>query len=80
MRATPTPQQNHLLAALDGDVRGNIFPHFEFVSMPLGKLLHKPVDVPIDSIVAPVVRGESSALIQCLSVSVRVMKVLLLLV
>jgi hypothetical protein len=34
-----SPDHNHLLAALPGEIFKHIFPHLELVSMPLGKVL-----------------------------------------
>jgi CRP-like cAMP-binding protein len=39
------PQQNHLLAAFSAVEQERIFPHLEFVSMPLGKVLYESGDV-----------------------------------
>jgi CRP-like cAMP-binding protein len=53
-----TAQQNHLLEALSDLERARILPHFQRVSMPLGKVLYEPGDVlrhvyfPIDCIVS----------------------------
>ena len=58
MPETPTPQQNHLLAALPAEVQDRLFPHLELVSMPLGKVLYESGDAlrhvyfPTDSIVS----------------------------
>ena len=35
------PQQNHLLAALSGEVQQRLFSYLELVEMPLGKVLHE---------------------------------------
>ncbi len=35
------PRENHLLAALSGDVMGRIESHLEMVDMPLGKVLYE---------------------------------------
>jgi CRP-like cAMP-binding protein len=40
----PDPEQNHLLAALSGDVRSRLFPHLELVPLPLGKVLYESGD------------------------------------
>ena len=56
--AWPRPEQNRLLAALPGDVRQRLYPHLQFVSMPLGAVLYESGDVeqhvyfPTDSIVS----------------------------
>jgi CRP-like cAMP-binding protein len=58
MSATPTPQQNHLLAALSTDVQERIFPFLEPAPMPLGKVLfesgalERHVYFPTDSIIS----------------------------
>ena len=52
------PQQNHLLAALSGDVQERLFPHMEWVELPLGKVLYESGDTmrhvyfPTDSIIS----------------------------
>jgi CRP-like cAMP-binding protein len=35
------PNQNHLLAALSGEISERIFPHLELISMPLGQVLYE---------------------------------------
>jgi CRP-like cAMP-binding protein len=56
--ATPTPQQNHLLAALSPEVQERIFPFLEPAPMPLGKVLfesgapERHVYFPTDSIIS----------------------------
>jgi len=58
MPETPSPLQNHLLAALPDEVRGRLFPHLDRVMQPLGKVLYEPGDVmrnvyfPADSIIS----------------------------
>lgn len=58
MAETPTPQSNHLLAALSPDVQNRIFPCLELVPLPLGKVLYESgsamrhVYFPTDSIVS----------------------------
>jgi len=58
MSATPTPQQNHLLAALSPEVQERIFPFLEPAQMPLGKVLfesgafERHVYFPTDSIIS----------------------------
>lgn len=44
MSETPTPQQNHLLAALSAEVQNRLFPHLELVLLPLGKVLYESGD------------------------------------
>ncbi|MDZ4348837.1 MAG: Crp/Fnr family transcriptional regulator [Xanthomonadaceae bacterium] len=67
MSRTPTPEQNHLLAALTADVRSRIFPHLELVALPLGKVLYEPdvilrhVYFPTDSIISLLYVMESGA-------------------
>lgn len=39
------PQDNQILAALDADERGRLFPHLHHVEMPLGKVLYESGDV-----------------------------------
>ena len=39
--ADPTPNQNHLLAALPAEMFERITPHLELVSMPLGEVLYE---------------------------------------
>jgi CRP-like cAMP-binding protein len=58
MSDTPTPLQNHLLAALPADVQGRLFPHLELLPLLLGKVLYESGDTlrhvyfPTDSIVS----------------------------
>jgi len=58
MNDVSTPQQNHLLAALSGEVQQRLFPFLERVDMPLGKVLYESggtmrhVYFPTDSIVS----------------------------
>ncbi len=58
MPDTPTPQQNHLLAALPAEVQGRLFSHLEPLQLPLGKVLYESGDAlrhvyfPTDSIVS----------------------------
>jgi CRP-like cAMP-binding protein len=42
MGQTPSPRQNHLLAALPADEFAAIVVHLEFVAMPLGHMLYEP--------------------------------------
>jgi len=55
---TPTPTQNHLLAALPADARERLFPCLEHVAMPLGRILYESGDMlghvyfPTDAIVS----------------------------
>lgn len=44
MPDTPSPLQNHLLAALPAEVRERLFPYLEPVPMPLGKVLYESGD------------------------------------
>jgi CRP-like cAMP-binding protein len=41
---THDPAENHLLAALTAEERERIFPHLQFVDMPLGKVLYESGD------------------------------------
>ena len=41
MPNTPDPLHNHLLASLPDEARARLFPHFELVAMPLGKVLYE---------------------------------------
>jgi CRP-like cAMP-binding protein len=41
MNNTPSPQQNHLLAALPTEAQERIVPHLALVEMPLGKVLYE---------------------------------------
>ena len=58
MPETPTPYQNHLLAALPIEVQGRLLPYLERVPLPLGKVLYESGDTlrhvyfPTDSIVS----------------------------
>jgi CRP-like cAMP-binding protein len=58
MSESPSPQQNHLLAALPVDAQERLFPHLELVPMPLGRVLYESGDTlrhvyfPTDSIVS----------------------------
>jgi len=64
---TPSPRQNHLLAALNPDVQARLFPHLERVDLPLGKVLYESGDAmrhvyfPADSIVSLLYVMESGA-------------------
>jgi CRP-like cAMP-binding protein len=55
---TPTPLQNHLLAALAAEVQDRLFPQLELISLPLGRVLYESGDTlrhvyfPTDSIVS----------------------------
>ncbi|AVY95253.1 MULTISPECIES: Crp/Fnr family transcriptional regulator [Microvirgula] len=44
MPDTPSPLQNHLLAALPAEVRERLFPYLEPMPMPLGKVLYESGD------------------------------------
>lgn len=54
----PTPQQNHILAALPQAERERLFPHLKLVPLPLGSVLYEAGDAqryiyfPTDSIVS----------------------------
>jgi len=43
--APPTPEQNHLLAALSAAERERLYPHLQLAEMPLGKVVYEPGDV-----------------------------------
>jgi CRP-like cAMP-binding protein len=45
MPETPTPQQNHLLAALPAEAQKRVFPHLTPTTLALGKVLYEPGDV-----------------------------------
>jgi len=67
MSAACIPQQNHLLAALPGDVQQRLFGHLECVALPLGKVLYESGDTmrhvyfPTDSIISLLYVMESGA-------------------
>lgn len=67
------PQQNHLLAALPGEVQQRLFSHLEHVPLPLGQVLYESgesvrhVYFPTDSIVSLLNVTESGA---CAEISV----------
>ena len=42
MLSTPSPSQNHLLAALPTAEFGRLAKHLELVAMPLGQILYEP--------------------------------------
>ncbi|MGF6691581.1 CRP-like cAMP-binding protein [Metapseudomonas resinovorans] len=58
MPRTPSPLQNHLLAALPEEVQQRLIPQLELVPLPLGKVLYESGDTlrhvyfPTDSIVS----------------------------
>ncbi|WP_332820963.1 Crp/Fnr family transcriptional regulator [Pseudomonas sp.] len=58
MSAMPTPQQNHLLAALPVEVQQRLFLNLELIPLPLGKILYESGDAlrhvyfPTDAIVS----------------------------
>ncbi len=58
MLDTPTPQQNHLLAALPAQALERLLPYLELIDLPLGKVLYESGDAlrhvyfPTDSIVS----------------------------
>ena len=63
----PTPQLNHLLAALPTDVQARLFPYLELVPLPLGKVLYESGDAlrhvyfPTDAIVSLLYAMENGA-------------------
>lgn len=67
MSATPSRQQNHLLAALPSPIQDRLWPYLEVVEMPLGKVLYESGDsmrhvyFPTDSIVSLLYVMESGA-------------------
>lgn len=67
MSEIPTPQQNHLLAALPAEVWQRLHPHLERVSLSLGQVLYESGDelrhvyFPTDSIVSLLYVMESGA-------------------
>lgn len=67
MPVIPTPQQNHLIAALPADVMERLLPNLELVPLPLGKVLYESGDTlrhvyfPIDCIVSLLYVMESGA-------------------
>lgn len=58
MSTMPTPQQNHLLAALPADVQQRLQVNLELIPLPLGKVVYESGDAlrhvyfPIDAIVS----------------------------
>jgi CRP-like cAMP-binding protein len=58
MSATPSPSQNHVLAALPGEVRQRLYPYLESVPLELGQVLYESGDTlrhvyfPTDSIIS----------------------------
>ncbi|MCG8909863.1 MULTISPECIES: Crp/Fnr family transcriptional regulator [Pseudomonas] len=67
MRETPSPAQNHLLAALPREVQERLFPHLELQRLDLGKVIYEPGDAmryvffPTDSIISLLYVMESGA-------------------
>jgi CRP-like cAMP-binding protein len=67
MSNTPTPQQNHLLAALPAEVQNRLLPYLELVPLTFGKALYECGDTfyhvcfPTDSIVSLLYRMENGA-------------------
>ncbi|MGQ0700013.1 MAG: Crp/Fnr family transcriptional regulator [Panacagrimonas sp.] len=67
MSNIPTPQHNHLLAALPAEIQARLLPHLELVSLELGKVLYESGDAlrhvyfPTDSIVSLLYVMESGA-------------------
>ncbi|MGZ8225524.1 MAG: Crp/Fnr family transcriptional regulator [Methylococcaceae bacterium] len=74
MLETPSPQQNHLLAALSAEVQNRLFPYLELTPLPLGKVLSEPGDdlryvyFPTDSIVSLIYVTTSGATTEILMV------------
>jgi CRP-like cAMP-binding protein len=64
---TPTPHQNHLLAALPADVQDRLFPNLELLPLLLGRVLYESGDAlhhvyfPTDSIVSLLYMMENGA-------------------
>lgn len=64
---TPTPQRNHLLAALPAEVQNHLLPYLELVPLTFGKVLYEcgntfyHVCFPTDSIVSLLYRMENGA-------------------
>jgi CRP-like cAMP-binding protein len=67
MTRSQQPLHNQLLAALPAEVQARLFPHLEFVDLPLGKVLYESGDTmryayfPTDSIVSLLYVMESGA-------------------
>ena len=67
MSNTPTPQQNHLLAALPAEVQNRLLPYLELVPLTFGTALYECGDTfyhvcfPTDSIVSLLYRMENGA-------------------
>jgi len=67
MPVLPSPQQNHLLAALSVEVQSRLFPHLELAPMTLGKVLYESGDIlrhiyfPTNSIISLLYVMESGA-------------------
>src|ERR1019366_3134035 len=67
MSNTPTPQQNHLLAALPAQVQNRLLPYLELVPLTFGTALYECGDTfyhvcfPTDSIVLLLYRMENGA-------------------
>lgn len=67
MPETFTPQQNHILAALNPETQHHLFQSLELVPMPLGKILYESGDTmrhvyfPVDAIVSLLYVMESGA-------------------
>ncbi|BCT67280.1 Crp/Fnr family transcriptional regulator [Nitrosospira sp. NRS527] len=65
-----SPKQNRILAALPREDYGRLFAFLEFISMPLGKIIHEPGSpithayFPTTSIVAPLYGVENGASVQ----------------
>lgn len=67
MSDTPTPQQNHLLAAFPAEVRHRLYGHLELISLSLGQVLYESgetlhhVYFPTNSIVSLLYQTQSGA-------------------
>ena len=67
MSELPSPQQNHLLAALPAEVQKRLSKHLELIPMPLGKVIYESGDTlrhvyfPTDAIVSLLYVMESGA-------------------
>lgn len=67
MTGIPSPEQNHLLAALPDEVKQRLFPHLDLVSLDLGKAIYESgetlrhVYFPTNSIVSLLYVMESGA-------------------
>lgn len=70
MLIAPLPQHNYLIAALSAETYNRLLPHFELVSLPLGKVLYESGDTlryayfPTDSIISMLYVMESGASVE----------------